>query len=600
MKNNRIIDIITREINSAENDDVLLTDKGTFNQYKTCKKILNHQNNFFENPSDKVRFFFNIGNSRRDTGVKKLDFDTKDVDVLVEDNPDAISEEFLARAELKHFLFKNKQGAKFNDIVEKFVDWGNVVLKEDDAEGYKIVNLLNLYVINQTAETLEETTTIEKHKMTAKEVLENKVWDNTKETVQMFQQDSQDNAQVDCYIYERRGELTLKDYKEAKGKKANDGDEDKYVQTLVIAAIKTGQNNSITQQFLQNTIGGSGVLLFCEEVKGKKNQDGREYYKPYKEAHFGAYEGRWFRRGYREALFDYQDRANILGNQIYEAMKWSSLHIFWSADDNIAGKNLFESIRNGQIIKASQLNVLPVEERNLSAQINEWNRLMDLADKETQSFEVATGEQMPSGTTLGQVQIQTAVVGQYFDYKREKLALMMEDVFNEWIMPSLMHKMNAEHILEITGDSTFIDTFLNAAAISQYIKLLPTLPPHGNDFKEALINDIKTAISKQEKYMVKMAKDVFKGITLRARVVISGESINKQLKVNNGLQLIGYITNPMIMQNQDARNIINQIAASLGYKLSNIPPEMPEAQPQGQPGQPAQPKGEIKTEEMAV
>ena len=55
-----LIDQISREIISFENEDVLLTDKIKFNQFKILKKILQHQNNTFETAYGGKRFFFNI------------------------------------------------------------------------------------------------------------------------------------------------------------------------------------------------------------------------------------------------------------------------------------------------------------------------------------------------------------------------------------------------------------------------------------------------------------------------------------------------------------------------------------------------------------
>ena len=587
-----IIDKITSELNDYESTFLYLTDKVKFNQHEVVKKIITHQNNGFTTKSGKKRFFFNIGNSRVDTITKKIDFDTKDINLnTLEGGYD--TQDFLLKSELKQFLKETKQAIKINELVEMFADFGNAVVKKDANEVYKKVNLANIKVIDQTAETLEDSTVIEEHNYNPTEfrrIGNQSGWENVQEALEELVDENDKNPKV--YVYERNGEMTVAEFKRAKGKKPADGDEDKYIATLGIVAID--RKKSSDWYYTENT-GGYGKILFLEEVEGDKNEDGLLYFKAYREAHYDAYQGRWLRRGIREKLFDIQDRANVLGNQIYEAMKWSSQHIFYSSDRKIAGRNILESIQQGQIIFTDHLATLAVEERNLSANVNEWNRLMELADREAQAFEVATGEGLSSGTTLGQVQIQTAAVGEHFNFKREKLALMYKEIFNDWMIDKLISNINVKHTLEISGTTEYYEQFFEAAAKSwvavNYLKMAAL---SGNIMTKEQANQLKemrkAELVKKPKQTLQILKDYYKNVKMKFDIDITGESINRQTKVTNGISLLPYVTNPTIMQDPIARGIVSDIADSLGFKVSKAGTAPQPAQQQPQPAQGKRPE----------
>ncbi len=582
-----IIDKIVAELNDYESSYVYLTDKVKYNQHETVKKIITHQNNGFTKKSNKKRFFFNIGNSRVDTIVKKIDFDTKDIQLTtLEGGFD--TQDFLLKSELKQFLKETKQAIKINELVEMFSDFGNAVVKKDSNEVYKKVNLANLKIIDQTAETLEDTTVIEEHKYNPTEfrrIGNQSEWDNIQESLEELIDDNDKSPKI--HVYERYGEMTVEEFKKAKGEKASDGDGDRYIQTMSVVAI---DRKKATDWYYTENTEGYGRILFIEELDGDKNVDGRIYFKPYREAHFDAYQGRWLRKGIREKLFDIQDRANVLGNQIYEAMKWSQLHIFWSSDQKIAGRNVLESLEQGQIIFTDNLQTLPVEERNLSANVNEWNRLMELADRESQAFEVATGEGLPSGTTLGQVQIQANAVGEHFNFKREKLALMFKEIFNDWMIDELINKINQKHTLELKGSPEYFEQFFEAAAtgwvITNYMKMVALAGGVvTKDQVEQLKQVKKDELIKRPKQTIEILKDYYRKVKMKFDIDITGESINKQTKVSNGIALLPYITNPQIMDDPMARGILSDVADSLGFNVSKsgTAPKTQQQQPQKQP-----------------
>jgi len=594
-RNQNLVTLVSKEVSDFETGYIYIADKVKFSQHQTVKKILTHQNNGWEKASKKFRIFVNIGNSRVDTVVKKIDFDTKDIQLTLDD-PNLNAHTLLLRSEIRQYLKDTNHGVKLNENVYTFSDWGNVVDKYDQDEIYRQVNIANLKVIDQSAETLEDTTVIEEHRYTVNEfrrIAQASGWENYDEAI--AQLSNEDNPYI--YVYERYGELTLRDFKQAQDKEVTPEDENKYIMALAIIAT-TRPNPKARNSFSSDQGIADGTVLFIEELKPKKFGD-LIYYKPYREAHFDDYQGRWLRKGIREKLFEYQDRANELANQIREAMRWSQIHVFWSPDQQIAGKNILEGLEQGQIIHTEQLNVLPVEERNLSAHISEWNRIMELADRECQAFEVATGEGLPSGTTLGQVQIQTTAVGEHFDFKREKLALLVKQLFNDFVLPDIVKRIRTEHHLEITGSPEYIDQVMDAAAqgwlATNYLKMVALAGGTVNPEQwQELVKLKKEEFMKEPKKVITVLADFYKEILPKCDITITGENINKQSKISNGLGLINLITNPIYLQDPGARTIIQEVASLIGFdvKLATPQPQQPQ-EPQGQPQR--QPQGKPPT-----
>ncbi len=595
----KFIDMLASEVLSFDTP-IYLTEKVTFNQNETVKKIKQHQNNGFSTKYKKDRIFYNIGNSRVDTAVKKIDLDTKDIQPKI--NKEGYqAANFLVKGELQRYFKETQHGTKLNELVEIFADEGNVVVKKDDQDIYRKVNLENLIVVDQTAETLEDTTVIEKHKYNPtefKRIAKEGGWENWEDVLKTFIDDV-DTKDKYIYVYERYGEMSLAEYKYLQGENVEFGDDGKYLMTISIAAMAEPKRD---KTFTDSDI--SGYLMFCEDLKGETQDDGSQKFKPYKEAHYDAYQGRWLRKGIREKLFAYQERALELANQIREAMEWSTLHVFWSRDNKIAGRNVFKSIEQGQIIQADDLNILNVAERNLAAYAQEWNNLLMLADREAQSFEVATGESLPSGTTLGGMQLQTAAVGEYFGFKREKFGLFLKDVFNDWVVPELVKRITTEHNLEMEGSPEYMDLYMEAVVkgwiYRNYLKMMAlagrTVTPQELD---QLVQLKKLELAKKPKLMVKVLRDFFKGIEVNMDVIITGETINKQNRINNGFQLLQLVTNPAVMQDPTSRGIVEEISDSLGFKLAKSPPQMEQQAPPQQQQMPAPQSAIPETERVA-
>ncbi|MCH7535398.1 MAG: PKD domain-containing protein, partial [Bacteroidetes bacterium] len=139
------------------------------------------------------------------------------------------------------------------------------------------------------------------------------------------------------------------------------------------------------------------------------------------------------RTGMYEILFDIQTRANEIGNNIARGLEWSSKTIFRSSDPIIA-QNILTDMNNGDIIKSKDLQQVQTRMEGFDQLIADWNRIMNIADKLANSFEVVTGESLPSGTPFRLAERLNVNANKLFDFLREKLGIAFQDVIEEWIL----------------------------------------------------------------------------------------------------------------------------------------------------------------------
>lgn len=591
----RVIDRIIAYIKEYESGSIPLSNTVTFSQPEMVNIIKTHQNHGFLKslPGGMVddRMFYDIITPLVDTGVKNVDIDTKNVE------PTSLTRDFqphalLIKPELQLFFKYTDEDTRINNFVEIFVDEGNAVARKVKEGIYKKVLLENLYVVDQTAETLEDTTVLERDFMNQTQLRKMTEWnaDEVENLINSFKKSETSTKSPYFELFYCFSEVSVNELNEINGKKIDEKDKNKYVQSMVVfgRAKTTKKDDKVSSE--------KGFILFAEELKPEEIKITRNYiikkYKPYEEGHFGAYKGRWLREGYRELCIQNQNRANELGNQIRIGMKLSLKHILWSKDDAIKGRNILSALQDGQILQAGDLNVLNLSEnKNLAAYAQEWNQNIQNAREKCRAFEMALADNSPSSTTATEANINNVNNSKYFKFKQQKLGIFFRNIYNRWVLPELLKNITDEHEIEIAGDPYYMDTIYDALTNCWYVQNLWKMPTHGPEQAEMIKQMKKEELQKNRKEFLMIQKDFFKNAEIVLDVTVTDESSNKQTKVTNGLNLVKYTSNPGIMQDPMSRDIITEIANDLGFKVKkSAPPQMP-MQPGPMPSNQGQPAG---------
>ena len=492
-----MIDKIKKEINDYKTGSIEICDGYSYSAYKLIRRILLFKNKIY--PTGKTdsqgnyKYWFDIISPRVDSEIKNVDFDTKDVK-LISDGKD-VGNLIIANNFLQNNFQETGQAEKFNEFIERGVEWGNIAWKKIKG-GYKIMELDKFYVLNQAAETLENSDVIEMEIMTASD-LQKKIglWEDVENLIK----EAVGKKITEFYIYERTGEISEKEYNETKKKEG--GVENKYILTKIIVGGIDKDN--------------PGHILFCEEIDEK----------PYKEYHRGRYNGRWIRVGMIEILFDIQVRANEIGNQIARGLEWAAKAIFRSSDRIIA-QNILTDLQSGDIIKSVDLAQVNTRMNGLDQLIADWNRLMQLADKLANSFEVITGETLPSGTPFSLGNLMNINANKLFDFIREKLSIAFQEVIEDWILPDILRQLKSEKIIKLMADNDGYDYYLTLLVNDWYIRNLLALLPHTPEIAINLKNQKIEELKKKKELLVKLEKEMWDNFKPRAKVVITGENYN--------------------------------------------------------------------------
>src|SRR3990167_2744809 len=483
-KNSGLLAQIKKELESYRTSTVNVAEDYPYSQHKLVRRIMLYKNQIYPkgkfDSQGNYKFWFDIISPRVDAEIKNIDFDTKDISVA----SDALNDSgkvLIANARLKQFLKETGQAQKLNEAIERGTEWGNIVWKKIKG-GYKLIDLNNFFVLNQIAETLEDSDVIEKECLYSADLRKKiGVWENVEELIKSGKPEYNQSS-PEFYVYERNGEICQKDYYETIGKE--DGSETDYLLAKVI--VGGNKKDDPTQ------------ILYCDEISAK----------PYKEYHRSKYSGRWMRVGMYEILFDIQTRANEIGNQIARGLEWASKTIFRSSDRIIA-QNILTDLQNGDIVKSQDLSQVQTRMDGLDQLIADWNRLMQLADRLANSSEVVFGENAPSGTPFRLQAMNNLNANKLFDYIREKLAIVFQDVVQDWILPDLLKDLKAKDIIKLTADDTILTRYYEMVVDDWYLKNLISLPAHDKDTAQALKEQKLQDFLKNPEVIVKMEREMW-------------------------------------------------------------------------------------------
>ena len=520
----KIFKIIESEITEFLTGTVQISEGNNFSQWKLVKRILIYLNDpYTGNKIDSqgnYKYWFVKPDPWIDSEVKNIDFDTKDI--LLYTDPPSMADStplFLTNAKLRRWLRDTGQGARINDIIEDGSSWGNVLLKKVKGD-WEQLSFDNTYIINQVAKTVDETPVIERHEMIQSDLRAKKgIWDSDaveyvikecgrkayiKKKDQTEREKQTENPHYE--IYERNGEVSLADLKEAQGKKAGKGDDEKYVLAkIVTAGLKLTTQDTKDKQ----------KILYADTISKMSDV--------YKEYHRGRYQGRWFRVGITELLFDVLTRLNYLGNEIAQAME-PALKIILKTPDKLTKENVLTDMLNCDIIKGDISQVV-MQIPGLQAAVEEWNRLINLADRLTNSYEIVRGETLPSGTPFRLGALQNLNANKLYDFLREKMGLALESVIGEWIVPELIKELKTQEVMELTGDKDFMDRYYKSIAKAWYVKNLIQIGPHSKAEADMLIDSKVKELQDRPISLIKYEKEMLVGFKPKTKVVISGENI---------------------------------------------------------------------------
>lgn len=560
---------IEREIKDYTTKVISLGDNITYSQHKLVRRIVLFESKTY--PTGKFdsqgnyKYWFDMITPRVDDEVKNIDFDTKNIEGFT---PRPIDEtiNIIVNLRLRDWLRENGQAEELNNAIEEGSGWGNVVWKKIKGS-YERVDLRNFYVINQTARSLRNTPVIEYHELSQTELRDKSgKWENVDKVISncgtnSYKRDdsaTEEETTTPYYsIFERNGEVNLYDLKKTRltlgleTEAPTEKDKEKYVYAKVIAAGTQNSNGAVKIKY----------ITFADQLSKAAF--------PYKEYHRGRYKGRWWREGLYELLFDIQVRGNEIGNQIAKGLEWSSKKVFYSPDKLVI-QNVMTDLKNGDLLRTKDLKSVDVRMEGFDQLVNEWNRLVQMADDIANSLEIVQGEAQP-GQPFRLGALLNINANKLFDFIREKLAIPLGEIFEQWIIPQLIDELKKENIVKLTGDSDMMNRLHELVVEAWYVRNLTSFAPHGPDVQAFIKTQQLEKIKKNKNLFVKEFHAMLEDYKPRAAVVITGENIDIQEK----LQTLGTFIS---MESDPVRRsyLIEKAMRLKGIDVGALPRSTPE------------------------
>lgn len=391
------------------------------------------------------KYFYNIGKSRVKNAAKNLDFDTKDIQIRAT-SPDNYYKAWIMRRDVKRWMKERKLGLIFNEMAQLTPKYGSFVLKK--VAGKDIVRKVNLKNLKNdpTCERLKDSGwIIEDHYYTPSELQREaeRGWEKEKieKAIASYRINRKENYDDNVDTSQPQGTAQFIHVKEFYGDVPEDilkdgGDPNKYIlANLIVISPEPGANKASNKEAEKE-----GLILYRKEIKEI----------PYKETHYDREEGRWLGVGIIEDLRDAQIMKNEQINQMMMAIKLANLILFQTGDETVA-RNILTDLVNGDILKMkSELKRVDTENRGLNTDTIISKEIQSIADALANSFEVTTGEALPSGTPFSLGMLIDKNANKLFDFILEGMGMFLQEVFEDWIIPELEKDLNEAHLLEIT------------------------------------------------------------------------------------------------------------------------------------------------------
>jgi hypothetical protein len=485
------------------------------------------------------KFYLNQSVFRADVASKMIDIDVKDHRFIPADGHSEVPTILLQR-KFKNWAKDVGYGIELNDMVEKFPFYGSLVIKGRGKE-FDIVDI-NKLRNQQDAKSLNEASyVIIEHTMKMWEAQDMPDWD-----LSGLEYEWDD----DITVYERYGRVPKQFFEEG-------ADEKESVDTLSFICLDKKGKKEYSQ------------LLFIEEIKNR----------PFKECHWKRRAGRWLGVGEIENNFENQKARNAVFNLRMRSVVWSAKSIFQSTDESVA-KNLVAEVRDGDVMTITGNGIQPVNTQTKAlADYNAADQAIEQnSDQKSFTFEVATGEQLQSGTPFRLGVLMSNSVNNHFGLKREKLSLMLKELLYDFILPKFEKEISKDDIEYIASGSDgyedLIDVYVNAK-LDAFIwdKIVKEGRVPSVEEQEGYKNAIRTLRG----ISFEIFKDSFKDAKYKIDIVITGESVNLESKIETMTNLYNALA-----QRGDPRaeKILAKIITLTGERMPSL-----EQAPQVQPNQ---------------
>lgn len=592
------IGVMRREITDYEPEIAFVTENITFKMRELIRVLRKNYWGIFDEPLDpqtaRKKTWVPLTQFVCDTAIKNIDLDTKDINFRAK-KIESIGLTAIIREVVRNNLDAIGFGEYLDELERTLSIDGTAVWKTiegTDENGKKrveirLVDLLNIYIDPTSRSIAEAPSIIERAVLTKDQFMSIKGWSN-KEGVNAVAGLSRNEQNLKSFsagtpmveVYERWGAL------------------EKYV--------FTGQENDkgvyVQARMVVSNVTTKPILHLLEIVGDTK--------RPYEEAWFSRVPGRWYGRGPAENVMNLQRWINAIINIRINRAYVAQLGIFKIRQGSgITPQMISRLAVNGALLVKTQEDIqqLPMQEAS-QASYNDETVINDWAQRITSSYEVATGEELPSSTPATSAVIQSRAAQSAFTFVRKGIGMFLQRWLKHQAIPIIMKNLKKTDIIRITGDADELREIDERIANELLFRRLEEMTARGEFFdttqveaeRQRLLD--KLASSGSNRYM-KMITEI-DPTDFDTQVYVTNEEIDKGVLVQNLMNILNTAAaNPGI--DIDPAFVARQIFDVMGVDAHQLRKRQPLGAPQGMlpPGMPQPGVPEMKappTEQQIV
>ena len=442
------ITLLNTEVTTWEDATCFVTERVAFRMRELIKTLRKNVWGIFNTPKDPVTgrdlIWVPLTESVVDSVVKAIDLDTKDINFRAK-KAEALGLTSIVRSATKDYLDEIYFGEYLDEMERNLATDGTAVWKTweepyNDGSGKRLmikpVDLLNFY-IDPTARSIQETNAvIERALMTKEEIKSMTDWMDTEDVATSANLSPNDpnfstgynNPAKMAEVYERWG-LMPKWF--ITGKKSDKKSGEQVEGRIVVSNLPRGARVHLIEQ----------------------NTD-KKRLKPYEEAWYRRVPGRWYGRGVAESVLMLQVWLNAIVNIRINRSYVSQLGIFKiRKGSGITPQMISRLAVNGAIMvkDPDDLTQLVIEEASQASYTDE-DVIKGWAERVTSTFEVVTGEQMPSSTPATNAVLQARSANSQFVFVKKGVGMFLQRWLKRHVLPVIMKSLTPDKVVRITGE----------------------------------------------------------------------------------------------------------------------------------------------------
>lgn len=307
--------------------------------------------------------------------------------------------------------------------------------------------------------------------------------------------------------------------------------------------------------------------------------------RPYEDVRFEDAPGRRIGRGVGEKLLYLQIYLNMVFNTKRMNQLLAANQLFqYRRGSGIRPEHLRRLVTGGAIPVEQVGDIIRIDTRDFDYDklVSEEQSILSIAQRQTQTQEPASGEQLPASMPATNAVIQNQAVRTSTAFRQEKFGLFLSRLFKNQLMPGIMTTYSNGDILRLTGDTENVKSLKSKASEYFTYKEIENMMMQGvYPSPEQIQMMIEQAMEKIENN-----NDLYLGIEkldfvdCDVEFFVTGESIDKNALIQTLQQILFNYQN--FAGNPDSQKIMRELFNILGLDSKEL---MPKGQVAPQKGQ---------------